>query len=221
MLTPNSVLQGDCVQILKSLPSDCVDLVVTDPPYGGRYKDRVGRTVANDDNPVSVLGAFVDVYRVLKPNSYCISFYGWNKVDAFFRAWIQAGFRPVGHIVWNKPYASRRGFLNSHHEMAYLLVKGEPSKPAQPLNDVQPWKFSGNKLHPTQKSVSVIRPLIESFSRPDAIVLDPFAGSGSTLVAAMVAGRRYLGIELESSYCELMQRRLAHASQLLRDKRVA
>ncbi len=221
MLTTNIVLQGDCTQVLKSVPSDSIDLVVTDPPYGVRYKDRTGRTVANDHNPSHVLNAFFDIYRVLKPDSFCVCFYGWNKANAFFQAWMGAGFYPVGHIVWHKPYSSRSGFLNYRHEMAYLLAKGQPQKPLQPLDDVQPWEFSGNKLHPTQKSISVLRPLIECFSRPDAIVLDPFAGSGSTLVAAMFAGRRYLGIELEPTYCELMQRRLAHASQALRAAKAA
>lgn len=218
MLTSNIVLQGDCAQVLKFIPSASIDLVVTDPPYGVRYQDRGGRTIANDYNLTNVLGAFPDIGRVLKPNSYCISFYGWNKVDAFFDAWMQAGLRPVGHIVWHKSYASRRSFLNARHEQAYLLAKGQPEKPLQPLDDVQPWEYSGNKLHPTQKSVSILRPLIECFSRPDALVLDPFAGSGSTLVAALVSGRRYLGIELESMYCEMMQRRLARASQALAER---
>jgi DNA methylase len=58
--------------------------------------------------------------------------------------------------------------------------------------------------------VSVLRPLIESFSKPGSVVLDPFAGSGSTCFAAAECGRHYLGIELEARYCELARRRLAH-----------
>lgn len=124
------LIQGDCTQILKTLPRESADLVLTDPPYFVRYKDRSGRTIANDERPESVLGAFSDLYRMLKPDSFCISFYGWNKVDAFFQAWTQAGFRPVGHIVWRKNYASSRGFLKAHHEQAYVLAKGSPAKPA-------------------------------------------------------------------------------------------
>ena len=102
----NRVLEGDCTQVLRLLPSESVDLVVTDPPYFVRYRDKMGRTIANDDDPANVLGAFADVYRLLKPNTFCISFYGWNKVDAFFTAWRRAGFQPVGHLVWHKGYAS-------------------------------------------------------------------------------------------------------------------
>jgi DNA modification methylase len=208
MFTYNRVLEGDCTQLLKTLPTESVDLVVTDPPYFVRYRDRMGRTIANDAHPASVVGAFVDLYRVLKPNTFCISFYGWNRVDALFRVWRRAGFRPVGHLVWHKGYASSTGYLRTRHEQAYLLAKGQPAKPAEPLDDVRPWVYSGNVRHPTEKSVSVLQPLIESFSKRGDLVLDPFAGSGSTLVAAARVGRRYLGIELESRYCELIRERL-------------
>ena len=208
MFPTDHILHGDCTQALRTLPSACVDLVVTDPPYGVRYRDRLNRTIANDDYPERVLSAFSDLYRVLKPDTFCISFYGWNRVDAFFKAWRRAGFVPVGHIVWQKNYASSRSFLQARHEQAYLLAKGRPAKPAEPMSDVRPWEYSGNQAHPTEKAVSVLRPLIESFSRPGDLVLDPFAGSGSTCVAAAVCGRRYLGIELEESYCELARARL-------------
>jgi site-specific DNA-methyltransferase (adenine-specific) len=152
------------------LPAASVDLVVTDPPYGVRYRDRLNRTIANDDNPERILGAFNDVYRVLKPDTFCVSFYGWNRADAFLTAWRRAGFVPVGHLVWQKNYASSRGFLEARHEQAYLLAKGRPAKPARPLSDVRPWQYSGNSIHPTEKAVSILRPLIESFSKPGGVV---------------------------------------------------
>lgn len=208
MFPTNEVLQGDCLHVLRQLPDEFVDLIVTDPPYGVRYQDRLGRTVANDDDPTRVLGAFTDLYRVLRPDSLCISFYGWGLVDEFFRAWRKAGFRPIGHIVWVKDYASRARFLRYRHEQAYVLAKGQPKLPAQPIDDVQPWVYSGNTDHPTQKAVRILTPLIEAFTRRGQLVLDPFAGSGSTLVAALITGRRYLGIELEQKYCGLARRRL-------------
>lgn len=206
----NEVLQGDCTRVLQQLPDEHVDLIVTDPPYGVRYQDRFGRTVANDDDPSRILGAFTDLHRVLKPDSFCISFYGWGLVDEFFRAWRRAGFRPVGHIVWVKDYASRARFLRYRHEQAFLLAKGRPPIPNEPLDDIQPWVYSGNLDHPTQKAVRILTPLIEAFTQRGQLVLDPFAGSGSTLVAAAITGRRYLGIELEQNYCALARQRLAH-----------
>jgi adenine-specific DNA-methyltransferase len=87
--------------------------------------------------------------------------------------------------------------------------KGHPAKPAQPLDDVRPWEYSGNVAHPTEKAVSVLQPLIRSLSHPGVVVLDPSSGSGSTLVAPVLSGQRYFGIELETKYVELARRRLA------------
>jgi site-specific DNA-methyltransferase (adenine-specific) len=215
------IINGDCNAILKTVADESVDLVLTDPPYFVRYTDRTGRTLANDTHPESVLGAFDDLYRVLKPNRFCISFYGWNRVDAFFHAWRRAGFTPVGHVVWHKNHASSTGFLKARHEQAYVLAKGRPAKPTRPLDDVRPWEYTGNRVHPTEKAVSILKPLIETFSRPGNTVLDPFCGSGSTLVAASLAKRRYLGIEIDSRYCQLAEKRLLGAARYLKPEAAA
>jgi hypothetical protein len=99
------------------------------------------------------------------------------------------------------------------HESAYLLAKGHPPMPEQPLDDVLSWKYSGNHSHPTEKSVETLKPIIDAFTKAGDIVLDPFAGSGSSLVAAALLGRRYTGIELEEKYCDLARRRLAGAER--------
>lgn len=202
------VLTGDCVPIMQSLPGASIDLVVTDPPYLARYRGRDGRIVPGDDRADWVAPAFRQIYRVLKPDSFCVSFYGWPHVETFMRAWKAAGFRPVGHMVWHKEYASRTGFLQARHEQAYLLAKGYPPRPDRPIADVQPWTYSGNRHHPTQKAVAVIEPLIAAFSSPGDLVLDPFLGSGTTALAAQGCGRRYLGIELDDGFTAIAERRL-------------
>jgi DNA modification methylase len=219
--TIDDVIHGDCLAVLPTVPNESVDLVVTDPPYFVRYRDRSGRSIRNDDNPDSVLGAFNDLYRILKPNTFCVSFYGWNRIDAFYHAWTDAGFRPVGHLVWHKGYASSVRFLEARHEQAYLLAKGQPALPAEPMPDVQPWEYTGNISHPTEKAVSILKPLVETFSTPGGVVLDPFAGSGSSLVAAALAGRHYLGIELEDRYCNLARKRLAGVARYRRPSKAA
>ena len=139
----------------------------------------------------------------IKPMSGC------NRVDRFMAAWKNAGFSVVGHLVFTKNYTSKAAYVGYRHECAYILAKGRPRLPQNPLPDVLGWKYSGNRHHPTEKPVTSLQPLIESFTHPNAIVLDPFAGSGSTCVAALQSGRRYIGIELLEQYHRAGQQRLA------------
>ena len=205
---PNTVLQGNCVEVMRRFPSCSVDFVLTDPPYLAHYCSRDGRTVANDSDDTWLKPAFAEIFRVLRRDSFCVSFYGWHQADKFIAAWREAGFRLAGHLTFTKRYPSAQRFLQYHHENAYLLAKGNPPQPTQRIPDVLEWKYSGNKLHPTQKPLCVLTPLIQCFSRPGDLVLDPFCGSGSTLLAAKLQGRRFIGIELDPGYYECAQERL-------------
>jgi len=205
----NTILHGDCLDILPRLATASANFVLTDPPYGVRYTGRDGRTVPNDDNFDWLAPAFAEIYRVLERHSFAVSFYGWQDADLFLTAWREAGFEPAGHIAFPKRYTSGERFLRHQHECAYLLSKGRPRQPEFAIGDVIDWSYSGNKLHPTQKPVSVLLPLVEAFSAPGGVVLDPFAGSGSTLLAAKMLGREYLGIELDAGYHAAASKRLA------------
>jgi site-specific DNA-methyltransferase (adenine-specific) len=207
------ILQGDCTRVLSRFAAGSFSLVVTDPPYMVGYRDRSGRSVANDDNDKWLEPAFREIFRVLAEDAFCVSFYGWNQTDRFFAAWKAAGFRIAGHITFPKRYSSSVRLLRYQHESAYLLVKGRP-EPANVIGDVIDWGVcTGNKLHPTQKPLSILVPLIQAFSRPGAKVLDPFMGSGSTLAAALLCGRSGTGIELENGIADVAQQRLMRIAQ--------
>lgn len=197
----STVVHGDCVQVMRGMPSASVDLVLTDPPYLVRYHSRSGQTIIiNDDCDDWLEPAFAEMYRLLKPGSFCLSFYGWNAADKFILAWRKAGFCIVGHVVFKKRYASSSRYFEHCHEQAYLLAKGDAVLPDAPLSDVRDWEYTGNRLHPTQKSIKLSEPLIEAFCPRGGLVLDPLCGSGSTLVAAQSLGRDFLGIELDSRH---------------------
>ncbi|CBJ48224.1 DNA methylase [Erwinia amylovora] len=209
-------VQGNCIEIMSGYPEKSVDFILTDPPYLVGFRDRSGRTIAGDITDEWLQPACREMYRVLKNDALMVSFYGWNRADRFITEWKAAGFTIVGHFVFTKSYTSKSAFVGYQHECAYILAKGRPRLPENPLSDVQGWQYTGNKHHPTEKPVTSLQPLIESFTHPGAIVLDPFAGSGSTCVAALQSGRRYIGIELMEKYHRAGQRRLAavqHAMQ--------
>lgn len=206
---PTAVIDGDCTQVLPLFPAESAEFILTDPPYLCRYMDRSGRQIANDDQDGWLIPAFREMYRVLKNDSFCVSFYGWHRVDAFMRAWRKAGFSVLEHLVFIKSYDSSRRYVRRRHEQAYLLAKGCPRIPAFPLADVMEWRYTGNRLHPTQKPVTLMESLIDVFSLPGDLVLDPFCGSGTTLIAARDLGRRCVGIEIDPKFAEVARQRLA------------
>ncbi|MDD5459000.1 MAG: DNA methyltransferase [Phycisphaerae bacterium] len=205
----NSIINGDCLNLMPQLPARSVNFILTDPPYLINYKSRDGRKIINDNNEAWLQPAFAEMYRLLENQSFGVSFYGWQHADKFLAAYRKAGFRVIGHLTFPKRYTSFTHFLRYQHESAYLLAKGYPKKPASTIGDVIDWTYSGNKLHPTQKPLSVLLPLVETFSAPEGLVFDPFAGSGSSLLAAKSLGRSYLGIELDQGYHATASSRLA------------
>ncbi len=218
-MTPfhNSIIHADCIKALPMLPDKSVNFILTDPPYITRYKARDGRTVPNDDNDAWLKPAFAQMYRVLANDSFAVSFYGWPQADKFMQAYRAAGFRIVGHLMFPKTYASSTRFLRYQHESAHLLAKGNPRQPEKPIADVIEWKYTGNKLHPTQKPLSALLPLVEVFSEPQSTVLDPFAGSGSSLIAARMLGRSYIGVEMDKKFHAVARRRLTEFEGSTRD----
>jgi DNA modification methylase len=209
----NTILNADCVKALPMLSDGGVNFILTDPPYITQYRSRDGRRIINDDNDAWLKPAFAEMYRVLAPDSFGVSFYGWPQADKFLQAYRSAGFRVVGHLSFLKSYASSTRFLKYSHESAYLLAKGNPREPENPISDVIEWKYTGNKLHPTQKPLAALMPLVEAFSRPGETVLDPFAGSGSSLLAAKMLGRNYIGIELDAKYHATARHRLIESGK--------
>ncbi len=192
---------------------------LTDPPYLVNFHDRQGRTLKNDTDANWLKPAMAAAYRVLKQDRLMVCFYGWPRADDFLDAWRSAGFRPVGHFVFRKSYTSSVKFMKCQHEQAYLLAKGRPPLPKNPLPDVQRLFYTGNALHPTQKAVVSLAPLVRAFTLPGELVLDPFCGSASTCAAALLTGRRYVGIEMDEDYFRAASGRMTRTHERMAAKR--
>jgi len=217
----NTVTHGNCINVMRQMPANSIDLILTDPPYLVNFRDRQGRTLQNDDTNANWLKpAMAEAYRVLKQNRLMLCFYGWPRAEKFLEAWREAGFRPVGHLVFRKSYTTKAtDFLKYQHEQAYLLAKGRPAMIGGAIPDMQRLEFTGNKLHPTQKAVMSLIPIIRAYSLPGDVVLDAFCGSASTCAAALLTGRRYVGIELDDQYFQQAAARMERVKERIAAKK--
>lgn len=200
-----AIYHGDCIKLLANLKSECVDFVLTDPPYLVNYKGRWDgnkNVIVGDDDPNWLLPAYTEIYRVMKDNTFCVTFYGWPHADAFLGIWKKIGFRPISHLAFVKNHWGLGRFSRGQHETAFLLAKGKPAIPTNPISDVIFWTHVPRKIHPNQKPTTALHPVLQTFAPERAIVLDPFMGSGSTLKAASDLGMSAIGIEIDEVYCK-------------------
>jgi hypothetical protein len=100
-------------------------------------------------------------------------------------------------------------FTRAQHEQAHLLAKGYPKKPRTAPSDVLDWEAPYPQLHPDQKPLGAISRLINAYAPESAHILDPFCGSGTTLVGALNCGRTAVGIEIDERSCEIAALRLS------------
>jgi adenine-specific DNA-methyltransferase len=206
-----TIYQGNCLEVMPLLPSGSIDLVLTDPPYLVGYEGRWDSDrsqIVGDRDPSWLEPAFANIWRLLRNNSFCISFYGWPHVDLFLGLWKKIGFRPVSHLAFVKSHWGLGRFTRGRHETAFLLAKGRPPKPCKAIPDVIQWQRDRVKYHPNQKPIAALEPLIHTFCPAGGMVLDPFMGSGSTLLAAKQTGFKAIGIEISSQHCATAGRRL-------------
>lgn len=224
--TTATLYRGDCRTILPQL-HDRVDLIVTDPPYGMRYESGSRRheefgPIAGDDGTLDVGECIQLALKRLRHGRHVYVF-GPNVLDGlevpepgqlvwdkemFGAGDLTVPWGPSWEPIWfssNIPSAANR--VNGEGSLAVRMRRGSVIRCQRPNS-------RGVDRHPTEKPLPLLRQLIESSSVLGETVLDPFAGAGSTLVAATIEGRKSIGIELEERYCKSAAERLQVAEAL-------
>ncbi len=211
-----TIYHGDCREILPNLVR-CVDLVLTDPPFfmpATHYQSRVRYQRAWSDT--SILAAFWGVVLdaalpTLKQTGHFIAFCNGDSYPVFYPEMYRR-FDYLKCLVWDKGHVGLGRVWRNQHELAIAgrWDTSEFNEDGKLRADVFGFKAtpSANREHPVEKPVQMLRWLIEPTAPMGGCVLDPFAGSGSTLVAAKSLGLRAIGIEGEEHYCEIAAKRL-------------
>jgi site-specific DNA-methyltransferase (adenine-specific) len=213
------IMQGDCREVTKLLPGGSVNLIVTDPPYKkyktNRRKDKSHRfckRIKGDTDKQLIIDIMPELNRVMKLNSAMYMFCSWDHVD-FFKQQLERFFKIKNMIIWKKNSHTAGdlfGAFGYQYEIIFLVHKGRTLYNGKRLTDV--WEFDrvvGKKqIHQNQKPVDLLKRCIEKHSDVGDMVFDPFAGSGSTLVAAKSLDRRCIGIEIEQGDVKICKERL-------------
>jgi DNA modification methylase len=221
-LGPHRLLCGDATKaedLSLVLENGLADLIVTDPPYGvayeGKTSDRL--TIANDDLDDTALGSFLDaaftaMHAVTKPGGAIYCFHADSHGLVVRQAFRTAGWLHKQTLIWVKQslVLGRQDYHWRHEPILYGWKPGTGHFFVDDRTQTTVWEVdrpSRNAEHPTMKPVDLLAIAIANSSLPGEVVLDPFAGSGSTLIACEQLGRHARLVEIDPRYCDVIVKR--------------
>jgi len=227
-----TVYQGDCRDVIATMDRDAADLIVTDPPYGVKARSSSKRKkqdkftpIIGDDDKQQVIKILAECAHPLRSKRHVYVF----------------GFRPdelkepmslggCSELIWDKQILGMGGgespWRPQHEKICFGVYVQSPANVKSGEGNLSARMRSGSvilvprknsrqvSLHMTEKPVPLLTQLIESSSRPGDTVFDPFVGSGSTLVAAIVLGRRAIGIEIDPQHAFTIIDRVKEAERV-------
>jgi site-specific DNA-methyltransferase (adenine-specific) len=242
MTKPYTLHLGDCMEVMKNMPSASADACITDPPYGDT-------SLAWDSR---VNGRIAEVARILKPSASIWVFGSMRFLAPLFAEMAALGFKYSQDIVWEKQNGTgfhadrfrrvhehavmfyRGAWSDCYHDTQYTLdataktvrrktrpthtghieaghYVSEDGGPRMMRSVLYVKNEHGKAIHPTQKPIDILRPLIRYSVPPGGVVLDVFSGSAAIGVAAIEEGRGYVGIEKSADYFQAADARLLDA----------
>jgi len=223
----NQIINGDCFKELKKIKDNSIDLILTDPPYiiskKSNFKNSDNKKFNKHDIDFGEWDKeFFDIntllkecFRVLKKGGYLIIFYDIWKCNDIKVSADKLGFKQPRVCSWVKtnptPINSKINYLSNAVEYFFTFTKGSnPTFNSKYDNGIYTYPLCHGKerVHPTQKPLKLILDLVEKHSKEGDVILDPFAGSGTTGEAAKIINRDYILIEKELEYYNLCNIRL-------------
>lgn len=216
------LIHDDCFKILPKIPDNCIDLILTDPPYNisqhstgnihlPNRKPLNNDIAAWDKNPLDIQTLSYHFKRIVKPNGNIFIFTSYNLLGQW-HSFLDKEFDTFQIFIWHKtnppPKIYKNGFLNSCECIICLWNKGHTwnflkQKDMHNFFEcsicMSPERLK-NPHHPTQKPLKLLKHLITVASNSGDLVFDPFMGVGSTGIAALNLNRRFAGCEINLDY---------------------
>ncbi len=221
----------DALELMKEIPPETIDLIVTDPPFAIDFKakrnnyNRTQERVLEGYNEIPkekyyefTLNWIKDAYRILKSTGSMYVFSGWTNLKDILNALDDVGFITVNHIIWKYQFGvfTKRKFVTSHYHILFVVKDNKKYK----FNKIEHYPedvwiinreyWHGKVKTPTKLPVELVKKIILYSSDVEDLVFDPFLGSGTVAVVAKMLGRHYLGFEIVPEYYEFTKKRLSN-----------
>lgn len=227
MIDINKIYNMNCMDGFKQIEDNSIDLICTDPPYkvtsrgtsgtmGGYWKDAMAKSgKIFNNNSIEISEYMPELYRILKNKSILYIMCNNKNLQDMINIGTACGFNFVKTLIWEKGNKICGKYYMGCYEYICLFRKGGDRPinncgtpdilriPIKKLKDE-----NGRNLHDTEKPVELMEILINNSSNEGDIVLDPFVGIGSTMLAAIKNKRQYLGFELDEKYFDIANERI-------------
>lgn len=228
-----TIYHGEALSVMGAIEPHTVDAILTDPPYCAGAVSEAQRTRAagqglrsenlkrfgwfvGDNMGTAGLAwllraVAVESHRVIRPSGHLLAFCDWRMMATLQPAIESAGLRFQNLVIWDKRHMGLGIGFRAQHELALHYTLGAPEYHNKGTSNVVTARrvTAAEREHQTQKPVDLLQTLLRVVSPPQGAVLDPFMGSGSTLLAAKNIGRSAIGIEWDEVHCETAARRLS------------
>ena len=227
----HKLIHGDCLESLKKMPDESIDLIVTDPPYPTTARGSAGNSggmLQKDINKKGKVFTHNDIdcekyapefYRVLKDGSHCYVMTNHLNLIHMLNTCTANGFHFIKSLIWDKGNKIMGQYYMSQFEYILFFRKGRAVR----INDCGTSDIisvpnkkqkgeDGKNLHDTEKPVGLMDVLIKNSSNEGGLVLDPFMGIGAAGVSAVGNNRNFIGIELDDTYFEIAKNRIENTS---------
>lgn len=221
------LINADCLNVLSKIPNESIDLIVTDPPYpvtsrgsagnsGGMLQKDINRKgKVFQYNNIDCSEYAPEFYRLLKNGSHCYVMTNHINLIKMLNTFTNCGFHFIKSLIWDKGNKIMGQYYMSQFEYILFFRKGKGVKinncgtsdilsfPNKKTKDEM-----GNNIHDCEKPVKLMETLIINSSKENDIILDPFMGVGSTILAAKENNRNVIGIEIDKTYFDIAQKRI-------------